>query len=96
MTNERSADFHRIVAHPVPDQPFTQKPDVEKILLTIGPEGGFLPSEVAAFEKNARLSGFGYSYYQIECGGKINVIKNPFAVCERYRIETFLGGFSNQ
>ena len=52
MTNERSMDFHRIVAHPVPDQPFTQKPDVEKILLTIGPEGGFLPSEVAAFEKN--------------------------------------------
>ena len=52
MTNERCGEFHRIVAHPVPDQPFTPKPDAEKILLTVGPEGGFLPSEVAAFESN--------------------------------------------
>lgn len=50
--NERQEEFHRIVAHPVPQQPFTPKPDAEKILLTIGPEGGFLPSEVAAFENN--------------------------------------------
>lgn len=52
MANERREEFHRIVAHPVPDQPFTQKPDAEKILLTVGPEGGFLPSEVAALETN--------------------------------------------
>lgn len=50
--NERKNEFHRIVAHPVPDQPFTAKTDAEKTLLTIGPEGGFLPSEVAAFETN--------------------------------------------
>ena len=52
MTNERREEFHRIVAHPVPDQPFTPKMEAEKILLTVGPEGGFLPSEVAAFETN--------------------------------------------
>lgn len=52
MTNERREEFHRIVAHPVPDQPFTPKTEAEKILLTVGPEGGFLPSEVAAFETN--------------------------------------------
>ena len=52
MANERSKEFYRIVAHPVPEQPFTTKPDARNILLTIGPEGGFLPSEVAAFEKN--------------------------------------------
>lgn len=50
--NERQNEFHRIVAHPVPHQPFTQKPEAEKILLAVGPEGGFLPSEVAAFENN--------------------------------------------
>ena len=52
MANDRKDEFHRIVAHPVPEQPFTKKPEAEKILLTVGPEGGFLPSEVAAFEKN--------------------------------------------
>lgn len=52
MSCERENEFHRIVAHPVPDEPFTKKPDAKKILLTIGPEGGFLPSEVAAFEHN--------------------------------------------
>jgi RsmE family RNA methyltransferase len=50
MADQRKDEFHRIVAHPVPDQPFTAKPAAEKILLTVGPEGGFLPSEVAAFE----------------------------------------------
>ena len=50
--NKRDREFHKIVAHPVPEQPFTTKPAVDKILLTIGPEGGFLPSEVAAFESN--------------------------------------------
>lgn len=50
--NERSGEFHRIVAHPVPEQPFTEKPAAEKILLTIGPEGGFLRTEVEAFETN--------------------------------------------
>ena len=44
--NERSGEFHRIVAHPVPEQPFTEKPAAEKILLTIGPEGGFDEAEI--------------------------------------------------
>lgn len=50
--NERDGEFHKIVAHPVPEQPFTTKPAADKVLLTIGPEGGFLPSEIAAFESN--------------------------------------------
>ena len=52
MAEARKEELHRIIAHPVPEQPFTAKPDAKKILLTIGPEGGFLPSEVAAFENN--------------------------------------------
>ena len=48
--DRRKEEFHRIVAHPVPEKPFSEKPQAEKILLTIGPEGGFLPSEVAAME----------------------------------------------
>ena len=50
--NERADEFHRIVAHPVPEEPFSRKPAAEKILLTIGPEGGFLRTEVEAFETN--------------------------------------------
>lgn len=50
--NKRADEFHRIVAHPVPEHPFSKRPDAEKILLTIGPEGGFLRTEVDAFETN--------------------------------------------
>ena len=69
MSNERAGEFHKIVAHPVPDQPFTPKPEAEKILLAIGPEGGFLPSEVAAFENNG--------FQKFSCG--LHILRVEFA-----------------
>ena len=60
MTNERREEFHRIVAHPVPDQPFTPKTEAEKILLTVGPEGGFSDYEAEyAVEHGIRTIGLG-------------------------------------
>lgn len=54
-SNSDYDNYCKIVAHPVPEHPFSEKPEAEKILLTVGPEGGFLPSEVAAFQKNGFL-----------------------------------------
>ena len=42
----------KIVAHPIQDHPFSEKPEERELLLAVGPEGGFLPSEISAFEKN--------------------------------------------
>lgn len=53
----------KIVAHPVPDQPVTERPEEKDIFLAVGPEGGFLPSEVAAFENNG--------FRKFSCGSHI-------------------------